>query len=146
MPHFSKISKARLATCHGDLHLIFKEVIRDFDCTIVCGHRSVSEQQELYAQGRTKPGKVVTHVDGVNKKSKHNSLPSMAVDAVPYPINWNDTDRMRYFAGFVMGTAARLYHEGLITHHLRWGGDWDRDTEVKDNRFMDLPHFELVSP
>ena len=70
----------------------------------------------------------------------------MAVDAVPYPIDWNDTNRMRFFAGFVMGVAARLYHEGLITHKVRWGGDWDRDTDVKDNRFQDLPHFELVSP
>ena len=146
MPTYSKTSKARLATCHVDLQTIFKNVIFDFDNTIVCGHRTVDEQQELYAQGRTEPGSIVTHVDGINKKSKHNEWPSMAVDAVPYPIDWNDTDRMRYFAGFVMGVAARLYHEGVITHRLRWGGDWDRDTEVKDNPFQDLPHFELISP
>jgi len=27
---------------------------------------------------------------------------------------------------------------------LRWGGDWDRDTEVQDNSFDDLVHFEIV--
>ena len=27
---------------------------------------------------------------------------------------------------------------------LRWGGDWDVDTELKDNDFDDLPHFELL--
>ena len=27
---------------------------------------------------------------------------------------------------------------------LRWGGDWDRDTEVRDNSFDDLVHFEIV--
>ena len=27
---------------------------------------------------------------------------------------------------------------------LRWGGDWDRDTQVKDNSFDDLLHFELI--
>jgi hypothetical protein len=27
---------------------------------------------------------------------------------------------------------------------LRWGGDWDQDTQVKDNNFDDLWHFELV--
>ena len=27
---------------------------------------------------------------------------------------------------------------------LRWGGDWDRDTEVRDNTFDDLVHFEIV--
>ena len=26
---------------------------------------------------------------------------------------------------------------------IRWGGDWDNDTEVKDTGFKDLPHFEL---
>jgi hypothetical protein len=27
--------------------------------------------------------------------------------------------------------------------NLRWGGDWDQDWEVKDNKFDDFPHFEL---
>jgi len=49
-------------------------------------------------------------------------------------------------AGYVMGIAKLMYDQGLITHHLRWGGDWDRDTEVNDNRFQDFPHFELVKP
>lgn len=26
---------------------------------------------------------------------------------------------------------------------LRWGGDWDSDTEVNDNSFDDLVHFEI---
>ena len=26
---------------------------------------------------------------------------------------------------------------------IRWGGDWDMDTQVKDNNFDDLPHFEI---
>jgi len=43
-----------------------------------------------------------------------------------------------------MGTAARLKAEGRMTHDLRWGGDWDRDTQVDDNNFDDLVHFELV--
>ena len=29
---------------------------------------------------------------------------------------------------------------------VRWGGDWDDDTEVKDTGFKDLPHFELRRP
>ena len=69
----------------------------------------------------------------------------MVVDVAPYPIDWEDLDRFRYFAGYVMGVAAILHSEGLITHRLRWGGDWNRDTQVKDNSFNDMPHFELVS-
>jgi hypothetical protein len=48
-------------------------------------------------------------------------------------------DRFRYFAGFVVGIGA------MLDIQIRWGGDWDRDTEVRDNRaFNDLAHFELV--
>ncbi len=40
--------------------------------------------------------------------------------------------------GYVMGTAQSLGYP------LRWGGDWDADTETNDNRFDDLVHFELA--
>jgi len=137
MPHFGKTSRKRLATCHEDLQLVFNEVIKHFDCTIVCGHRGEADQNDAFERGNSKLR---------FPQSKHNQWPSLAVDAVPWPINWDDTDRMRYFAGYVMGIAKLMYDQGLITHHLRWGGDWDRDTEVNDNRFQDFPHFELVKP
>ena len=70
--------------------------------------------------------------------SKHNSLPSLAVDAAPYPIDWNDKKRFALFAGFVLGIAAT---KGI---RLRWGGDWNMNYITLDNRFDDLPHFELV--
>lgn len=135
MPKFSTRSIQRLETCHRDLQVIFNEVVQHFDCTVVCGHRGEAEQNEAYNAGNSKLR---------FPQSKHNKTPSMAVDVVPYPIDWNDTDRMRYFAGVVKGIAALMYRQGTITHQLRWGGDWDRDTEVKDNKFQDLPHFELI--
>lgn len=33
--------------------------------------RTLAEQQALYAQGRTAPGKIVTHADGIISKSNH---------------------------------------------------------------------------
>ena len=36
--------------------------------------RTTERQQELYAQGRTKPGSIVTWLDGVNTISKHQAL------------------------------------------------------------------------
>ena len=62
----------------------------------------------------------------------------MAVDVAPYPIAWDDRERQTLFAGYVLATAKALGVE------LRWGGDWDGDTEVRDNQFDDLVHFELV--
>ena len=134
MPKFSKTSKGKLATCHEDLQTIFEYVIKYFDCTVVCGHRTAEKQNAAYKKGYSK-------VRFPN--SKHNPLPAMAADVIPWPIVWDDHDRMRYFAGYVMGVARMLKVIGEIEHDVRWGGDWDMDTELKDNKFMDLPHFEL---
>ena len=129
MPRFGRRSQANLATCHPDLQRVFEEVVKIFDCSILCGHRGEEAQNEAYHKGLSKLK---------FPESRHNTQPSVAVDAVPYPIDWEDRERMTYFAGLVLGVA----HGMGIT--LRWGGDWDRDTEVADNRFDDLPHFELV--
>jgi hypothetical protein len=140
MPKFGSSSRKKLETCHEDLQLVLNAVIEFFDVTILYGHRTPEQQQELYAIGRTTEleRKPVTTKDGVNKLSMHNHYPSKAVDIAPWPIDWNDTDRIRYMAGMVMGMAA--------AHNikLRWGGDWDMDTETKDNTFEDLLHFEVV--
>ena len=137
MPKFGKDSKQKLASAHPELQRLFHEVIKHWDCKVTDGHRSVEEQQKLYAQGRTAPGPVVTQIDGVNKKSMHNHLPSLAVDVAPWPIAWNDTERFYAFGGFVCGMAAAL---GIS---IRWGGDWDGDRDLRDQRLFDLPHFEL---
>lgn len=36
-------------------------------------HRTTSQQQEKYAKGRTEPGSIITNVDGVRNKSRHQS-------------------------------------------------------------------------
>jgi peptidoglycan L-alanyl-D-glutamate endopeptidase CwlK len=41
----------------------------------ICTLRSTEEQQALWAQGRTKPGHIVTWVDGINKLGAHNPIP-----------------------------------------------------------------------
>lgn len=151
MAQFSKISKDRLATAHKDLQTLFNEVIKHFDCTILYGHRSPEEQYELYKKGRKKKedgtwaiiGHVVTFLDGFIKLSKHNHKPALAVDVVPYPIDWDNTTRMDYFGGFVMGIYTQLKAEGKITSEIRWGHDWDGDTELSDTTFVDRPHFQI---
>ena len=143
MGTFGKSSREKLDTAHKDLQTLFEEVVKHFDCTVVYGHRSPEEQNKLYQQGRTLPGGIVTYKDGYEKLSKHNYSPSLAVDVVPYPINWKDVDRIRYFAGFVMGIAKMLKGQGLIENDIVWGADWDNDTELSDESFVDLPHFQI---
>lgn len=135
MPRFSVKSLAQLETCHPDLRALFTEVIRSFDCSVLCGHRGKADQNALFDQG-------MTQVRFPN--SKHNITPSRAVDVVPYPIDWRDIERFHLFAGFVLGIAHKMYERGDIDHRIRWGGDWDSDTKTKDEKFRDLPHFELA--
>ena len=129
MPSFSDKSLSKLATCDPRLQRVFHEVVRNFDCTILEGHRNRERQNQMVAEGKSQ----VRWPDG-----KHNTVPSMAVDVTPYPIVWDDRERQTLFAGYVLATAKAM---GV---NLRWGGDWDRDTEVRDNSFDDLVHFELV--
>ena len=130
MPKFGKSSKRRLATCHEDLQEIFNEVIKYFDCSVLCGHRGEEDQNKAVESGNSKVGW---------PNGRHNANPSNAVDVAPYPIDWKDSERMTYFAGMVMGIAKA---RGI---GLRWGGDWNQNTDLKDNGFDDLPQFELTN-
>ena len=129
MNTYSKSSTSKLETCHNDLQVVFSILLDDFDHTILCGHRNEEDQNEAYDEGKSQ----LQWPDG-----KHNEYPSIAVDVIPCPIDWRDRERMTYFAGQVIATGRNL---GI---KIRWGGDWDQDTKLKDNKFDDLVHFELV--
>ena len=128
MPYFGTRSKQRLATCDERLQKVFNEVIKYVDCSVLEGHRGQERQDKLYEEGKTK----LKFPNG-----RHNMDPSNAVDVTPYPVDWKDRERQTLFAGFVLGIARSM---GV---RLRWGGDWDMDFQVLDNRFDDFPHFEI---
>lgn len=133
MPQFSQKSIDILNTCDPNLVKLFTEVVKIVDCTVICGHRGQKDQDQAFAEGRSK----LKWPNG-----QHNKLPSRAVDVAPYypdtKIRWNDAKGFIHFAGIVRGVAAGL---GI---KVRWGGDWDGDFDLLDNSFNDLPHFELV--
>lgn len=130
MPHFSATSMSRLKTCHPLLQMVLEKAIIDGpDFTILWGHRGMADQNKMYADGHSK---------AKFGESPHNSMPSQAFDVAPWPIDWNDLDRFRVLAGYILGIANGL---GI---HLRWGGDWDGDWEEKDEKFRDFGHFELA--
>lgn len=135
MPEFSETSLARLRSCHPDLERLFKAVVEDYDCTILEGFRDRDRQEQMVADGRSK-----LHWPD----SKHNHVPSRAVDAAPWPIppKWGDgmpkeLARFYHFAGIVREKARDMDLK------LRWGGDWDGDGVFTDQAFDDLVHFEL---
>lgn len=128
MLHFSIASNKALDTAHPNLQRLFREVAKHVDCTVLCGHRDKIGQDAAVAAGKSKTPWPT---------SKHNKVPSLAVDVVPYPIDWGNRERFFHFAGFVKGIAAGL---GI---RVRWGGDWDGDNDFRDQTFDDLPHFEI---
>lgn len=117
--YFSSKSLKNLGTCDKELQVLFKEVIKEQDCTILEGHRSLVRQNELFVKGRTK-----------TMKSNHLYLPSRAVDVMPYPIDWKDREGQLSFSRLVKYTACRL---GI---QVRWGGDF--------KSFYDAPHWEII--
>lgn len=121
MPSFSNKSKAKLGTCDKRLQDIFNRVILYKDCTILEGHRNAELQQKAFDEGNSK-------VQWPN--SRHNSSPSKAVDVMPYPIDWDDIDRLTEFAIFVEGVAAGMDIK------VEWGGRW--------GKFFDGPHWQLI--
>ncbi len=129
MPSYGARSRANLAEAHPALQAVFNAVIPHFDHAVIEGHRGQAEQDAAFHSGKSKLR---------FPQSKHNRTPSLAIDACPWPVDWNDHRRFYLFAGFVLATAAAL---GV---RLRWGGDWDGDLAWKDQSFHDLPHFELV--
>lgn len=134
MYRYSDQSYERLKTAHPALQTVFLLVSQQIDTHILCGHRDEARQQTAVATGKSK-------VSFPN--SKHNRSPSHAIDAIPAPIDWQDTARIRAFAATVLHLAEQLKAAGLIAYSLRWGGDWDGDGDTTDQTFNDLVHFEI---
>lgn len=136
MPKFGSRSKHRLRTAHPLLQKLCERVVETYDCTVLEGHRGERKQMRYYTM---RPQRSKTPWP----QSKHNSFPSNAVDLAPYDagapggVDWENTKVFYHFAGYVQRCAEEL---GIP---LRWGGDWDQDYDLDDQKFMDLVHFEL---
>ena len=137
MNQFSQSSAEKLSTCHTDLQVLFKEVIKGYDCTVLCGHRGEEDQNKAFKDGNSK----LQWPNG-----KHNTSPSLAVDVAPYERTGVDYGKLQSadFSGYVKGIADMLFREGKMDHQIRRGADWDGDNNVDDTTFWDAGHFELI--
>lgn len=137
-----------LSELHPDLRGRVEHALESLGYRLVpiCGHRPNAEQARLFAQGRTTPGRIVTHAPP--GYSPHNYAPSLAVDLClnvarvavgPHPddpsvLNAWET-RKEY------PEALKAWEDlGLATYDvgLEWGGRW---TGGKKDR----PHVELLN-
>lgn len=125
-------SRSRLVGVHPDLVHVVELAIRltTVDFVVVQGNRTQAEQDALYAQGRTKPGKIVTWT----RNSNH--IGGRAVDVSPWvdgAVEWDDNGKLGLWPRIAEAFKEAAKELGV---EIAWGGDW-KNTK-------DRPHFELV--
>ena len=135
-----KTSTANLVGVHPELVAIVKRALElsTVDFKVDCGVRTPERQAELYAQGRTKPGQVVTWTltskHFINKSTRYGH----AVDLIPLPVDWTNLPAFDAVAKAMFQAAKERNIE------LRWGADWDQDGNPRERGETDSPHFEIV--
>lgn len=119
--------------------VMYDEVIASLTGSALCRFsytlRTFAEQDGLFAQGRTKPGKVVTNAKG--GQSYHNY--GLAIDIVLLV----DKDKNGSFEAASWDAKTDFDKDGKADwmevvqvfkrFGYEWGGDW---------KFLDLPHFQ----
>ncbi len=111
--------------------LVEKAAAKGIRIIITDGFRSIEEQDELYAQGRTKPGKIVTNRKGGESYHNYGLAVDFAIKLSSGRVLWdlkydgNKNGRPDWFE------VAELAKELGFT----WGGDWEE--------FTDYPHLQI---
>jgi peptidoglycan L-alanyl-D-glutamate endopeptidase CwlK len=114
---FSKRSISILATVDERLQLICNEAIKEFNFSVIDGLRDLKTQKLYFESGKSK-----------TMNSKH--LKGLAVDLVPYPIDWTNLESFIELSKVIK----RIALDNNIK--IVFGGDW--------KTFKDYPHYELV--
>lgn len=118
---FSSNSLKALKTVDAALREICNRAILEYDFSVLCGHRDEAEQNYAFDNGFSRLK---------FPKSKHNKIPSRAVDIAPYPTLYADPVRFTELSIIIK----RIAYELIIP--IAWGGDW--------SKFVDMAHWELV--
>ena len=115
---------------HVDIRLqkLCYEVIKEFDFTVIEGHRTLERQQELFKEGKSQ-------IDGITTKGNHNYLPSRAIDIIPYkkghnPFDGSDESELMFWRMLWQFNRASKKLGIPITLGAYWS-------------FKDFPHIEL---
>ncbi|AEW85892.1 peptidase M15B and M15C DD-carboxypeptidase VanY/endolysin [Flavobacterium columnare ATCC 49512] len=118
------------ADLKNDYEFINSQLPKNVRLRFTFTYRSIDEQNDLYAQGRTKPGKIVTNAKG--GQSMHNY--GLAFDIVLL----FDYDNNESFetANWDLNEIFMKVVNYFKAKGWEWGGDW--------KRFKDYPHFQMT--
>lgn len=140
MFRFGNRSERNLVGVHPDLVRVLRRAIEitPVDFSIIEGVRTLKRQAELYQQGRTTPGKIVTNT------MKSNHLPKAdgyghAVDLIPVnlPTGWPIEN---------FKPVLRAIRKASIELNIpvKFGINWSTDPDsVTGKTPIDAPHVEL---
>lgn len=135
MPIFGSESQKQLRTLDKRLQLVLTEAIQYVDFSVIEGYRGKERQEDAFRRGTT-----TLHYPHGN----HNQFPSRAADCMPYPVDWSEKReaiaRVAFMHGVIHACAKR---QGV---KLRFGFDWSRNLDPRDETFLDWPHVELDEP
>jgi peptidoglycan LD-endopeptidase CwlK len=116
------LSLQRLGTGHPDLQRIIRAAAKGVDegdlayagitdITVLCGFRGEAEQNQAVKDGAS---------ETPWPRSKHNRVPSDAVDVAVYPVEWNAPDyarKMEILHAYIAGIA---HAHGVDLYDISW--------------------------
>lgn len=124
-----KRSLANLATLRPELQRLYTEVDKRFKIVLTDGRRGRIAQTRAYNIGNSKVQ---------FGKSAHNYTPSIAADAYPAPFNQKEkVSRMIELYKVIKQVALEM------NIPIRQGADFNRDGDLTNDPWDDLPHTEL---
>ena len=131
------ISIERIKQLHPKAREVFTKFIEECENTfnitlriMLPVYRSIAEQNALYAQGRTSPGKIVTNAKGGS--SFHNYGLAVDLCRVDAEDSDKDGDTKEILWEFDNGKLDPITKK----YNLEWGGNW--------HTIKDKPHFQLT--
>lgn len=134
-----KVSKKRISLLHPYISKEVYDLVDHINKDILTGRaklriaqglRTIEEQNELYAKGRTKPGPKVTNAKGGDSIHNYGLAVDMVLIIDGKSASWDvkkdwDGDKQADWMEVVLVFKKAGYE---------WGGDW--------RSFVDMPHFQ----
>lgn len=125
---FSQEEEKILATVDPRLVAVVRAAHARMPLRVIEGYRNEARQNKLFNEGKTKLR---------FPNSKHNTFPSLAIDIAPLPVDFKNIQRFVDLSVIMFQEAKK---RGV---RLRWGGDWNRNNDWRDEKFLDMPHYEI---
>ena len=103
----------------------------DFGVAFMGGMRTPEEQNQLFKDG-------YSQCDGYEKISKHQSGEAIDLNVFVGSKVIENKEMLCVVAGVMFACADELNIK------IRWGLDWNSNGDIRDNKFNDQYHFELL--